>query len=77
MLAQGLALAARASPFVNSIQPWRFPPQLTGCSQPDVLASQSAVLPVLQCMNVNVSSIASAFATAQANSNGKMVGPHA
>jgi hypothetical protein len=50
-----LKIAARAATYVNRIQPWSFPPQVSGCTLNDLLNIELATLPFLDCLNLNVS----------------------
>lgn len=65
MLAQGLAMAARMSPFLQSIQPWRYPPMMDGCGLSDLLNLNLAVLPMVQCLDVNMTMLMDMVSTGQ------------
>lgn len=71
MMARLTAASARMAPYINSIHPWRMPPQLDGCAVNDFLNVQLAYLPFIDCLNLNFTQ----FVDGMAASSGGSVGP--
>jgi hypothetical protein len=71
MLARLTAASARMAPYINTIQPWRMPPQLQGCAVNDFLNVQLAYLPFIDCLNLNFTQ----FVDGMATSEGPNIGP--
>jgi hypothetical protein len=53
MAEKALKVATRASHYIGTIQPWTFPPELSGCSEPDLVHIELASLPFLSCLHLN------------------------
>ncbi|KAM3577806.1 hypothetical protein VYU27_000349 [Nannochloropsis oceanica] len=63
MLGQITRASARLAPYIDSIQPWRLPPQIQGCAVNDLLNLQLAYLPFIDCLNFNFTQLAEGFTT--------------
>lgn len=60
---QALKLGSEANRYIQQIQPWRMPPALDGCSSTDFINLQALAYPFLECLNLNLSSVASGFSS--------------